>query len=227
MQIRQKVFCAAIAGAVLAACSGHPYLPAVSNQSPAAIRRTGGSELLPAPMRRAVDVSPRTVNICPGPGVAIPGQYIVLFSAGRVAGSTYTGKLKGSVWSLYTLSKYVGPPPSPVPTFSPSPAPNPLYLYYGTFRLKNGKHGCAFLLTTQNGKPLSGNSPYNAIAAGIPKILANHYKATITHTFGFDAMTIHGLSASGGNGTVVLKTLPRYGTYSSGVVTLNGRVAVP
>ncbi|HTU80747.1 MAG TPA: hypothetical protein VMF61_01375 [Candidatus Acidoferrales bacterium] len=166
-------------------------------------------------------------HYCTAPAAKVPGIYTTFISQGSVRGSTYTS----SGYSLYVTEKYVKatPGPSATPTTGPTPStkpPKPEYFYYGGFTLAKGKGGCAFLLTTVNHKPLK-RSKYNSFGIGSPNFQTVDYKLKEPPLKnGLMTLTINGLSASGGHGPMVLKT-SQGGTYTTGTVTLVGRLTLP
>lgn len=214
-------FGALLTAASMAACNGG-YAPPASHLASQQVHESPVLSLLPAHLRDALRDRPDVTIACNTPVAKIPGTYSIFFAVGNVKGSSFASVSKGSVYLLVKLAKSTSPPVSPVPSFSPSPAPNPLYLYYGTFAINGGKGGCAFLLTTQNGKPLP-SSHYNGVSVGLPKVTATHYKGTVAD-FGTANVKIGGLSASGGHGTV---TLTGATGAHAGTIALAGRVSIP
>lgn len=217
--------------AIFAACySSHDYTPTdttMAEQQTALQPNLASMPALPPEAQRAIDQSAATGKVLCNAAVAkIPGQYTILSSIGNVHGSTFTGSTSLSFWNVVNLQKSTSPPPSPIPSISPTPGANPEYVYYGTFTLKNGKGGCAYLIATQNGKPITKQLPGNAIAAGVPRLKILRYKVVPTKLFGKLKITITGLSASGGKGSLTLQTLTTMKTYTTGTMQLVGRIAI-
>lgn len=197
-------FGAVLLAALLAACRGTvgytpPSLGSQTSETPASL-------------------SPNKATLkCTAPSSKVPGTYVMFGAAGDVKGSTFTSSYAHSDW----LKVSVAASPSPKPT--PTPRHAPWYYYFGTFALKSPKEqGCATLATTISGKPIMKSLSYNAFADGVPK-----YKKTVRVkilAIGQLTEAIHGLSASGGSGTLTLMLKGK--RYDTGTVTFTGRVTL-
>jgi hypothetical protein len=226
MGTRVRIALAAVAtAALLVACYGNtgytPQAQYLTGRQP--VPEPASLSSLPAPVRSALARVPNVSSLCPAPVAKIPGTYTVYVSAGKVSGSKFAGDPKASLWYAFALKKSSSPPPSPVPSVSPTPSSVAYYVYYGTFTLVKGKGGCAFLIATADGKPLP-KSTYNGISAGLPHIVAKDYSAVISG-YGPATVSIAGLSAAGGKGTLALKTTTG-GTVTTGSIDLLGRVLI-
>gem|GEM_PF-5215158 len=169
-----------------------------------------------------------------------PGAYTILIVSGNFAsagGGVFTTDPSSS---LYERLNYVlatpppSPPPTPVPTATPTPGPTPTptatptpkayYIYTGTYTVMfpigvaGGAvtNGCVFVLTTQDGSPVSGSTD-NAILDGflnnttlVVSSIVSSGAATITMT----------VSGSTGTGTITLADL------ETGTVTITSRQSV-
>jgi hypothetical protein len=207
MSVSLRTAFAAFAGiAILAACRGGTgaYMPPGSNPAGAAVVRTYQS---PPP--------------CGAKPMKLPRKALVFVSFGTVSGGDFSGTKLYSQWELSAFSKGT-PPPTTSP--SPSPPPPPEYLYYGTFAALHHAAECAYLLTTQNGKPLPG-SQYNGEAQGFPNIQAPYYKEKLID-LGQLEIDIHGLSPSGGQGSFTMRNIAGKTVYT-GTVALSGRISEP
>jgi hypothetical protein len=195
------------AAAALAACHGGNYTPA-----------SDGSAPLPmvAHMPGSARLSPRLPD-CKAGRAKIPGTYVIMNSDGNVKRGAYASIdgnwFEGKVTPTST--------PSASPSGEPSPPTQAIYLYVGTYHLKNsGQTGCAYLVTTVSGKPLM-DSRNNASFDGTPDFSTEFFAFNVTK-FGKLVAAASGLSASGGSGRLTLKT--RKGTYDTGTIAFTGRI---
>jgi hypothetical protein len=215
------------AGAVFAACHGAgSYTPAGQGFAP---QTNEQAVTLPADLQRTsgVQAIPDRIPACTAKPAKIPGRYVVFFSSGNVKGTTYTGILKNSLWESVQLGKATPPPTSsPSPTSSPTtgPTPAPEYFYYGTYAIKNGNGGCAYLIATKSGKPFKGEK-FNGEAIGQANITAKYYKETLI-AFGALTIKVTGLSSSGGHGAFTMRDSKGH-TTGTGTVSLVGRALLP
>ena len=163
---------------------------------------------------------PTSPSSCTAPQVTTPGAYTILIASGNFAsagGGVFTSD-PGT--SLYERVNYVlatptpSPPPTPVPTATPTSTPTPAptatptpkayYIYSGTYTVSfpigggGTTNGCVFVLTTQDGSPVSGSD--NAIFDGflnttlVVSSIVSSGAATVTMT----------VSGSTGTGTITL-----------------------
>jgi hypothetical protein len=157
---------------------------------------------------------------CSTPEAKVPGTYIMLASEGDVTrGSSYADNF--GTW-------YEG---KVVPTSSPSPAPSTgphpkepaqaAFVYYGRYNLAKTKQiGCAYLVTSVSGKKLIGSD--NATLQALPN-LSSDFISFVPTKGGRLIVTADHLTASGGAGTMILKTSGG-GTYDTGVIRFIGRL---
>jgi hypothetical protein len=184
-------------------------------------------------------VNPRASGVCQAPTYkAKAGPFIIFIANGKVKKGTF--KSAPSPLTLWVEVKYkkaskpTPPPPTNPPSGKPSTAPSPTappmdkptYLYLGEYTLaKNKKTGCAFLFTTQNGKPFTG-SKFGGLAFGDPLIaLPKYYKEKVLAS-GPVSVKLSKLSASGGNGSAKL-TLQNGSAYDTATIKLTYRLAEP
>jgi hypothetical protein len=157
---------------------------------------------------------------CTAPLVTTPGAYTILFASGNFAtagGGVFTSN---PLSSLYVRDNYVlatptpSPPPTPVPTATPTPGPTPTptatptpkayYIYTGTYTVSfpgggGVTNGCVFVLTTQDGSPVSGSTD-NAIFDGFINTTLV-VSSTVSNGLATVTMTVSG---STGTGTITL-----------------------
>jgi hypothetical protein len=113
--------------------------------------------------------------------------------------------------------------PAPTPTPTTTPSPQPVFVYQGNYSVTHNNSvettGCAFLVTSQDGSPLSG-TPYSGANADQPifNVLVN---STLVKSGFVSSMTINNLSATGGSGSFTLDD------GSTGTITLTERTALP
>ena len=218
-------FVGVAAAAVLAACHGAGnYVPSAMQQSENPL----AGAPLPADIAKAAGISafPDAIPQCTAKADPVPGTYYLFVSEGHVKGAVYTGDPNASIWEQLKVTKATPPPTtSPSPTTSPTtgPTPAPEYFYYGTYTLKQGGQGCAYLITTKSGKPFKGTT-YNGEAIGSPKFKAKYVNEQFVAT-GPLTITIKNLSQSGGSGNFAFKNNSGK-TIDTGTVKLIGRVLV-
>lgn len=220
----QAIFAALALAAIASACQGAGFAPPASQ---AVYSTMPAAPNVSAPLSRLGlgAAMPDKIPACNAPVVGVPGTYISWIAIGNVKMGTFKATQAASEYFVLKYAKAT-PPPSPSPTASPTtgPTPPPMYYYYGTYTLKRGKGGCAYLLTTVNGKPFKGTK-YNGTALGSPRVAAKYYNTTFV-SYGPMTMTVKHLSASGGRGSFVLLKSGG-GTYNTGNVTFTGRVQYP
>ena len=208
----------AIAGLmVLASCHGAaPYVPAGTNVASGQTERIE----LPADVARETGMQtlPDGIPACSAKPVKLPGDYYVFYSGGKEKHGDFRGIGLYSNWESVHVTKGT-PPPTASP--SPSPSPPPEYVYYGTYALKQGAGGCAYLIVTENGKRFRGFK-FNAQAYGSPKFKAKSINETLIE-IGPLSISIKGLSQNGGSGSLRMYDINGK-TVNSGTVKLVGRV---
>ena len=148
----------------------------------------------------------------------------------------FTGK------GTYLVNLYTNATPTPAPTATPTagptaaptttPTPRAYFIYNGTYLAPpfttiaatgapsittNTTNGCFFLITTQDGTPLSSGSPDNGSGLGFPSFATSPNSAFYA-TGAVTASTIN-LTTTGGTGTFTLDT------GALGTVTLTSRSA--
>jgi hypothetical protein len=209
---------------VTTACqNGGRFVPTTASQIADA---DASSDLTDRARAMGYDVAtPDGVPKCPAPMGRLPGTYTTLVAEGNVKKGTFRVSGGLAEYIVDRLTKATpAPSPSPTPTAGPTPTkgpkPPPEYLYYGAYSLKKGPGGCAYLVTTVSGKPEKGSKD-NAVALGFPNIDKNYNTKVLLE--GPLKMTVTGLSAKGGSGTIVLLT-KKGATYNTGTVTLVGRL---
>ena len=221
----QATFAALALAAIASACQGGAGITPPT--SPTTSSNAATAPDLSAPLSRLGlgPAMPDRIPACKAPVVGVPGTYVSWISVGNVKRGTFKATKAASQYVVLKYAKAT-PPPSPSPTASPTtgPTPEPMYYYYGTYTLKRGKGGCAYLLTTVNGKPFKGTK-FNGTGLGSPRVAAKYFATTFV-TYGPMTMTVKNLSAHGGKGSFVLLKSTG-GTYNSGNVTFTGRVQYP
>ncbi len=227
-----KAASVAIAGAaILAACHGtgnyaptSQLVPSQAVQAPA--DEVAQMEFVPSEAGGRAGEMPANIPACKAKPVAIPGTYIAYVSTGQVKMGTFTGSKTGSSWESLKYTKATAPPsPSPSPSSSPTtgPTPAPEYIYYGTYGIKNRNGGCAYLFTTQSGKPFKGLK-FNGETFGQPQVAAKYFHASFVSS-GPMTITVSKLSQSGGSGKFSLID-SKGKVFGTGTVTLIGRTLI-
>lgn len=221
--------------------SAHPSASAAPSTSPTASPSAPASHSpspspKPTPTATATPIPTPTVTpttlplACSAPAAAIPGTYTSILALGNVSGTTFTASAGTSLW---TRQHYTAATPAPTPSISPttlpstspspSPTPQPVYVYEGTYKVvvsgATETNGCAILVTSQDGAPLSGTA-YNGENLDDPNF-AQPVNGTFVASGSVSSMTISNLSANGGTGSFTLSD------NSTGTVTLTSRVAFP
>jgi hypothetical protein len=228
----------------LVACGGGRLLPSSDGAStPADSVRTGtGSPAFDAltqlDPKLAEQLKPLASNPfeCNAALSKVPGMYAeMVVLDGSVHGSVFKS-VPGQA-SIWFLGKFIratpGPTPSPGSTPTPKTTPTPietappgqpLYVYAGTYSLHKYGQGCAFVLTSVNGKKIKKDKN-NGLAVGIPSFKFNTNIVPSTIQEGPLSMSIQNLSAKGGNGSVQLLNAAGHGpNLDSGTITLTSRV---
>lgn len=203
--------------AALAAChAATPYLPA----GPAAGAPQAERIAVPPGLARemAAGAMSRGIPTCHAKPVKLPGDYYLFYSGGKVKHGKFREFALYSNWESVHVTKGT-PPPTASP--SPSPSPPPEYVYYGTYALKQGAGGCAYLIVTANGKRFRGFK-FNAQTYGSPKFKAQYVNETLVE-IGPLSISIKGLSQNGGSGTLTMFDI-KGKTVNSGTVRFVGRV---
>jgi hypothetical protein len=229
MKLRTTLLAFVCSAAVLAACQGgSTYAPATATMNDAA----QGSHFrapLPAPFDKVSALQPDASG-CDAPNMKIPGNYISMAAFGNQKGTTFTST--AGILSTWTLSKYTkgtkptpGPSNSPTtpPTTGPTPKPVQVFYYTGTYTTKKSKQtGCAILFVTKSHKPIIKGFG-SGFGGGNPQFSQPYVNSTET-LFGSLSLTITGLSASGGHGNAVLKTM-KGKAYDTATFTLTKRIS--
>jgi hypothetical protein len=171
--------------------------------------------------RIAIDRAPHHKKPkCLAPIDKVPGTYTHFTTFGTLRGTRYESDRTALV-SNWARAKYVAATPGPTPTAS-APPPAPSYVYYGVYKLKKGGIGCAYFITATSGRAEFG--AYNGATLGLPHF-SEFTQPQKPVASGEALVVLKHLSASGGKGTVTLKTLSGK-VYDSGPITLAGRVVV-
>jgi hypothetical protein len=159
------------------------------------------------------------------------GTFLSYVATGNVKGTTFTATSSSSIWVLEKYTK-VKPTPTPTPSPTPSPSPSPTatpkpvsyYFYVGAFAMKNKQIGCAYLITTVNGKPISGEH-FNGEADGFPNLKSGSNHVTVAQEGKISSLVISHLSAKGGSGSATLIDSNKK-PYTTGSITLTGREVI-
>jgi hypothetical protein len=184
----------------------------------------------PAPYDAVFSGIPDASQLCNAPDVKIPGSYLEMLTSGGVKGSTYTSAGALNIWFLVKYTKGTKPTPTPspgttaTPTTGPTPKPVDVYYYTGTYTTHKSKEtGCAVLIVTKSGKPLSKGA---GNGLGINTVqYADKYVNTALSLSGVLSETVSSLSASGGHGSATLKTTKNK-QYDTLTITLTKRIEV-
>jgi hypothetical protein len=206
----RSLFGIVAAAGILAAChSSENYAP--PTPAPASLPMVAHEANVPG--------SPRNMHLpdCKVSVAKLPGTAIIMDSEGDVKNGTYS-TIDGS-WVEGKVTPTAAPSASPAS--EPSPPVESVYVYVGTYRLKKTRQiGCAYLVTSLEGKPLVGND--NATLTAAPDFSSDSFAFKRTNQGRLIAM-VSGLSASGGSGTLTLKTASG-GTYDTGTLALTTRI---
>lgn len=153
------------------------------------------------------------------------GPFIIFVANGKVKRGTFKSQSSPlTLWFAIKIKKSTKPIPSPSTSPSPPPMDQPEYFYFGEYTLAKAKQtGCAYLITTQSGKPFTG-SKFNGIAFGAPSIAYPKYYKEKVIASGPVTVKLSKLSATGGNGKATLK-LQNGTTYDTATVHLTYRLA--
>jgi uncharacterized OB-fold protein len=90
--------------------------------------------------------------------------------------------------------------------------------------MKNKQTGCAYLITTMNGKPISGEH-FNGEAIGSPNLKSGSNHVAIAQLGTISSLVISHLSAKGGSGPATLIDSNKK-PYTTGSVTFIGREVI-
>ena len=222
------LFILVVAIGILAACNGNQTFAPVAQQEPqtSAPARSQLQSLLPS------GINPRAYGACTAPAYKpAAGPFIIFIANGKVKRDDFKSSSSPfTLWESLKIKKSKKPTPAPSgsPVASPTPPPmdQPVYLYTGQYHLAKSKQtGCAYVITTQSGKPFTG-SKYSGLAFGEPMIkFPKYYKEKIV-AMGPVSVKLGKLSASGGKGTATLK-LTNGTTFDTATVNLTYRIASP
>lgn len=229
MRLRTTLLAFVCSAAILAACQGgSTYAPATATMNDAA----QGSHFrapLPAPFDKLSALMPDDSG-CDAPNMKIPGSYISMIAFGTQKGTTFTSGDFLSTWLVTKYTKGTKPTPTPstgptaTPTTGPTPKPVQVFLYTGTYTTKKTKQtGCAILFVTKNHHAIEKGAG-SGFAGGDPQFSQPFINQSSASLEGPLTLTITGLSASGGHGNAVLKTM-KGKTYDTAVFTLTKRVS--
>jgi len=213
---------------VLVACHGNQtFTPLAPGEQPPGPASSQERALIPPGIR------PRASGVCSAPEYKPnAGPFVVFFANGNVKKGTFKSSTSPlTLWFAFRVKKSKPTPipssspttgPSTIPSPTPIPTNRPAYIYEGEYTLAKAKQtGCAFVFTTQSGKPFTG-SKYNALAFGDPLIkYPPHYKTKVV-AHGAVSIKIAKLSANGGKGTATL-LLGNGNTFDTAKVTLTYR----
>jgi hypothetical protein len=220
--------------AALAACQGvSTFAPPAGSMDDAS---TGQSirAPLPAPYDTILSSFPDASEACNAPNVKIPGKYISMVASGGTKGSTFTSSGALNLWLLEKATKGTKPTPTPSskptgnpstgPTATPKPKPIDVYFYTGTYRTRRSKEtGCAILIVSVSGKAISKGEG-SGIGVNTVQYAAKYVNVDAL-TFGPLQETVSNLSASGGRGSVTMKTA-KGKLYDTASITLTKRVEI-
>ena len=229
MRLRTTLLAFVCSAAILAACQGgSTYAPATATMNDAA----QGSHFrapLPAPFDKLSALQPDDSG-CDAPNMKIPGTYISMAAFGSQKGTTFTSTAGISFWMIAKYTKGTKPTATPStgptasPTTGPTPKPVPVFFYTGTYTTKKTKQtGCALLFVTKSHKPIIKGFG-SGIAGGDPQFSEPYINEGAPSVTGNLSLTITGLSASGGHGNAVLRTM-KGKTYDTAVFTLTKRIS--
>ena len=137
-----------------------------------------------------------------------PGKFTMIVALGEFSGSSFAGAGL-SLWQAFTLPKGFNHLPSTAPNLGST-----YTIYYGTFKLNSGFQGC-FYLAKATYKGVS----FDGIAAGWPNVKG--YGSLQPSAQGPLAISLKGISAKGGSGTLTLKS-PAGKTIATGTVSIKG-----
>ncbi len=230
MRLRTTMFAFVCSAAILAACQGgSTYAPATATMNDAS-QASHFRASLPAPFDKLSALQPDAAG-CDAPDMKIPGNYISMAAFGSQKGTTFTST--PGIFSTWALSKYTkgtkptatpSTGPTATPTTGPTPKPVQVFLYSGTYTTKKTKQtGCAILFVTKSHKPIIKGLG-SGFGGGNPQFSEPYIKTSKPSVLGNLSLTITGLSASGGHGNAVLKTM-KGKLYDTAVFTLTKRIS--
>jgi hypothetical protein len=229
----------------LVACSGGQLMPTF-NSSPSASSDSARSIQLSPALAQLVQrypqfaeqLKPLSANpfACTATPERIPGVYAeILAFDGTVSGTSFT--THPSDLTAWFLGRFVKATPAPTPSPGTTPTPKvtptpvvtappgqPLYFYIGSYQLNKYGHGCAFLITSVNGKKIKKEQS-NALAVGTPTFRGDTMIVPKTIQEGPLTMHVTNLSANGGKGSVVLLNAAGHGAnMDTGTITFTDRI---
>lgn len=211
-----------VAIGVLASCNGYQNVTPPAQLSQTSAPATALLHLLPP------GISPRSGATCTAPTYKLKaGPFIIFVANGKVKKGTFKSQASPlTLWEVLKIKKSTKPVPSPSSSPTSPPMDQPEYFYFGEYTLAKAKQtGCAFLITTQSGKPFTG-SKFSGLAFGAPSIAYPKYYKEKVIASGPVTVKLSKLSATGGNGTATLK-LQNGTTYDTATVKLTYRLAPP
>lgn len=137
-----------------------------------------------------------------------PGKFTILMAAGMFDGSSFTDSGL-SLWGTVAVSRGFSEPPKTVPNLHVR-----YVLYYGHYKLSTGQEGCFYL-----GKIVYKGISFDGAALGWPKVY--NYGKVMQYAQGPLQISIKGISAKSGSGTLTLKAVTGK-TVSTGSVSITG-----
>jgi hypothetical protein len=222
-----------VAIGVLASCNGYQNVTPLAQQPQTSAPANSLLRSLLPP-----GINPQSGATCTAPTYKPKaGPFIIFIANGKVKRGTFKSATSPlTLWVAIKIKKATKPtpppttPPSGSPSTAPSPTPppmdQPVYLYLGEYTLaKNKQTGCAYLFTTQNGKPFTG-SKFSGLAFGSPSIAYPKYWKEKVIASGPVSVKLSKLSATGGNGKATLK-MQNGTTYDTATVHLTYRLSEP
>ncbi|HLY02187.1 MAG TPA: hypothetical protein VKR56_06775 [Candidatus Cybelea sp.] len=184
-----------------AGCSGgatHSVVPPASSAQTFAIR--GGTVSLPA---------------CNTQRYGAPGKFTVFTALGTFTGASFAGSGL-SLWATVSIGKGR----KNIPIIHLPNVKAPYTVYYGTYKLNDGLVGCFYLAKIRE----TGIS-FDGAAAAVPNV--HDYGNATPAAEGPLVISVSGIAAKGGSGTITLKAASGGKVAYTGTVHISGSKYVP
>lgn len=208
-------------GATAAGVSSASITPAVifGGITPPSATATPTAAVTPTPAPTLTSF-PAPGQNCTAPTLG-PGAWTSFYSLGTVSGNVYTSNSTNSSWVKFNYAGAATPVPSATSsTPSPNTGSQAVNVYFGTYSLISGTTGCAILVASADGSPISlfsSSGSFSGIAIGAPTV--NAAATTLAGSGTITALTVT-LSGTSGTGTVTLSN------GDTGTVSVGGKVTV-
>jgi hypothetical protein len=171
----------------------------------------------PAPSTQTLTIRWGAVSLpaCETQHYVAPGKFAVFTALGNFTGTSFASS-GVSLWASLSLGKGR----KNIPIIHLPNIKTPYTVYYGTYKLSNGLAGCFYLAKARE----TGIS-FDGVAAAVPNV--HNYGNVTPAAEGPLTISVSGIGAKGGSGTVTLKAASGGRVVDTGTVHISGSKYVP